>query len=127
MIAYYLKEEPVGKIIDWRHDGSGALAGSKLEDAMQKICTALSVTLPAVKYYDFRYPEATDIKIIVDEVIGGSDTFRFQIPSDHIIVHSEWSHNVYQTGHWCDGSNDITLDSSLTVGDVARHKMGLLA
>ncbi len=121
MIAYYLKEEPVGKIIDWRHDKSGNLAGSKLEDAMQKICTAMSATLPAVKYYDFRYPDATDIKILVDEVSGGTDTFRFQIPSDHIIVHAECSNPVLQKTRWCDGTNSIALDDEILLTRGSCH------
>ncbi len=114
MIAYYLKEDPVGKIIDWRHDQTGALAGSKLEDAMKKICDAMSVSLPAVKYYDFRYPEATDIKIIVDEKNGGTDGFKFQIPANHILVHAEWSLAVRNLGPYnssCSGGpNSLTLD-----------------
>ena len=112
MIAYYLKEEPIGKIIDWRHDGSGNLAGSKLEDAMQKICTALSVTLSAVKYYDFRYPEATDIKILVDEKHAGTDTFRFKIPANHIIDKAAWSFCL-RGGGYCGGTNSIAIDDEI--------------
>jgi len=113
MIAYYLKHEPVGKIIDWKHDYTGALAGSKLEDAMEKVCITLSKTLPEVKYYDFRYPEATDIKIIVDEATNTTDTFTFQIPANHIIVYSEWSHSVQQVCGYCDGTNSIELDETV--------------
>ena len=94
MIAYYLKEEEASKIIDWKHDPTGALAGCKLEDALSKVCEAMSVTLPTVKYYDFRYPNATSIKIITDEALRTTDTFRFMIPSNHIIYNSTWSHAV---------------------------------
>ena len=111
MIAYYLKHEPVGKIIDWRHDQTGALAGSKLEDAMQKVCDALSVSLPEVKYYHFRYPEATDIKIIVDERHYGTDTYVFQIPEDHLIDYSGWSFCLWGGGY-CGGTNSIAIDDT---------------
>ena len=92
MIAYYFKQEQASKIIDWKHDPTGSLSGSKLEDALAKVCDAMSVVLGEVKYYDFRYPEATNIKIITDEALKTTDTFRFMIPGNHVIYNSSWSH-----------------------------------
>lgn len=113
MIAYYSMEEFSSKIIDWRHDTSGALIGSRLMDALSNICDALAVTLPEVKYYDFRYPQATNIKIIVDEkTSAGNETLQFLIPGNYIIHSSTYSHYIKQsnyTGAYGCGSGTPTL------------------
>lgn len=99
MIAYYLRNEPASKIIDWIHDASGQISGSKLEDALSKVCNALSVSLPEVIYFDFRFPSGNQIKVLVDEKYGsGGETFRFMIPSDHIVYSASWSHATNNTG-----------------------------
>ena len=94
-IAYYLNTEPVCKIIDWKGYSGGdmTLAGSKLEDALNQVCIVIGQTLPAVTYFDFRYPTATHFKIIADEKVGSSGTeiYRYYIPSNHNVINASWS------------------------------------
>ena len=81
LAAYYLEEEPFPKILKSMMD----FGDNKLEDALQKVCDALWISLPAVNYYDFRYPNANKVQIVADEVSGagwGSDSFRFMIPKE---------------------------------------------
>ena len=116
IIAYYLKNEPPSKIIDWRHYSGGimTLAGSKLEDALVKVCAAMSIILPEVEYYDFRYPGATNFEIIVEEnsVANTTDIFRFLVPNTHLIYNASWSHAVKIThdGYYNNQVQTILLD-----------------
>ena len=60
---------------------------NKLKDALKKVCDALWVSLPTLNYYDFRYPNANKVMIIVDEInfynsYGGFDSFKFMIPEE---------------------------------------------
>ena len=101
MVAYYLNTEEASKIIDWVNytGGSMTLAGCKLEDALTKVCVAMFLNLPAVTYFDFRFPNAENIKIIVDEQSGDStDTFNLQIPGTFIVYNRAYSHAAVQTG-----------------------------
>lgn len=80
--AYYLEEEPFPKILKNMMDFSD----NKLGDALQKVCDAIWISLPAVNYYDFRDPNANKVQIVADEVScrgdGCSDSFRFMIPKE---------------------------------------------
>ena len=83
LAAYYLNEEPFPKILKSMMDFSD----NKLEDALQKACDALWISLPTVNYYDFRYPNANEVQLVADEVsLAGvtsrSDSFRFMIPKE---------------------------------------------
>ena len=79
IIAYYLSTEKPSKIIDWKeYYSSRTMTGSKLELALSKVVGAMSAFLPDVDYYDFRYPNATNIMIVTDEesISGVSESFR---------------------------------------------------
>lgn len=85
LAAYYLNEEPFPKILKSMMD----FGDNKLEDALQKVCDTLWVSLPEVNYYDFRYPNANRVQVIADSVscysrphlyCSEDDSFRFTIP-----------------------------------------------
>lgn len=85
LAAYYLNEEPFPKILKNMMDFSD----NKLGDALQKICDAIWISLPAVNYYDFRYPTANRVQVIADSVscysqphlyCSEDDSFRLTIP-----------------------------------------------
>jgi len=99
IIAYYLGQEKPGKIIDWiDYYTSGTIGVTKLEHALNKVVGEMSAFLPTVSYYDFRYPNATNIVIITDEegVSGTTETFRFMVPNDHFLHSKTWSHSSYR-------------------------------
>lgn len=126
MVAYYLKTEPASKIIDWVNYTGGpmTLKGSKLEDALTKVCGAMFMTLPAVTYFDFRYPNGQRIKIIMDEKLGdGIETFRLFIPGGHAVYSASWSHGINDAINYTrtnylrlNGSNLFTTGSNLPNG-----------
>jgi hypothetical protein len=67
--------------------------------------------LPDVSLYDFRYPEA-QIKIIIDEKYGGTDTFRYLLPGSFTIVDTFWSHAIFTS------SSSLTSYSTMSIDDV---------
>jgi hypothetical protein len=87
--AYYLKDEPVAKIIDWNDYQGGTITGTKLEDGLAKMCDGIGVALIDVKYYDFRYPNANRLMIVADAKYDeGTDTFDIKIPGDFTVYES---------------------------------------
>ena len=94
--VYYLAQEPVSKIVDWRDYSSAGITSTKLEDGLLLVADALHQGLPYIQYYDFRYPDATSLSIITDEeVAGGSSSFRLLIPCSYIVYSRTWSHVMY--------------------------------
>ena len=117
IIAYYLKDEPASKIVDWvgYSGGEMSLDGSKLEDALTKVCQVIGQTLSAVTYYDFRFPTATNIKIIADEGIRSNEFFKYLIPSSHTLLESSWSFATFYTTHSF-GDQSLYIDGTPMVG-----------
>ena len=104
IVAYYLKDEPASKIMQWiGYDGGGEITTTKLEDAISKMCTGIEIPYQQVKskikYYDFKYPDANRLMIIVDKMdVHGTDTFEFKIPGDYTVYKASWSHCSYDCG-----------------------------
>lgn len=81
MLAYYFKGDPIAKIIDWKN-----LAATKLEQALGMVSTAAAVPFVAAKHYDFRYPDAEKLMVIID-----GDTFRLKIPGNFTVYQRSYS------------------------------------
>lgn len=114
IVAYYLKEEPASKIMQWIGYDGCEITTTKLEDAISKMCTCTEVLYQQIKnkikYYDFKYPDATRLMIIADRIDEpGMDTFEFKIPDEYTFYEASWSHYTYQS-YW--GSN-TKIDGTL--------------
>ncbi len=69
MIAYYLKEIPTSKIMQWSNYSSGTLETTILEDALLKMVDNIEATFSEpIKYYHFAYPEANRITIVAETI-----------------------------------------------------------
>lgn len=98
IIAYYLKDEPASKIVDWVGYAGGdmPLKGSKLEDAMLKVCRAVGQELPSITYFDFRYPGANTIKILADkQTLVAHKKLKYTSPAAGKILNASWSSAVH--------------------------------
>lgn len=94
VLAYYLKQDPASKIIDWRaYDTNGATAiTTNLENAISTIVNALGVSLTTATYYDFRYPNATRLMLIAEAQAGQSnDAFQINLPEAFVVFERSWS------------------------------------
>jgi len=99
IVVYYFAADPIGKIID--------VAGqttTKLETVISQTATKGNLTYDAVKFYHFKYPNATKMKFITK----ANGTFELTIPSSFTYYERSWSYrcltNCNSTIHlWLDG------------------------
>jgi len=81
VLTYYLRQEAIAKIVDWTD-----LSTTKLEKGIGKMCDAASVPFVWAKYYDFRYPYAEKLMVIIDY-----DSFRLRIPGSFSVYERSYS------------------------------------
>jgi hypothetical protein len=111
LVAYYLKDEPIAKMINYRDYLEKGDITLKLDTALGKMCDGVGLPLFYTNYYDFRYPNANKLMLIVEgKWKEGTDTFDIKIPSDvrvsdefHTISlwHDEYSGYIDTYGHAC--------------------------
>lgn len=93
IIVYYLKSEPVSKIIDWRYWSASGFTKNKLQLGLELVANTLKIAIPEVKYYHFQYPLANKLMIVADTLIGpGRDTFKITISEEIELYEASWSH-----------------------------------
>lgn len=105
VIPYYLNTEHASNIVRWNKSSpddptpENVTAMNTLEEMISRVCAYIEVDYetikPGIKYYDFEYPNATNMTIVVDMAQGvSSDTFNLWIPSEFIagVNESSWSH-----------------------------------
>ena len=92
--AYYLKDEPVAKMIDLAHYEGGQIPGTKLDLALLEVANALGLPLSDLSYYDFVAPQANQLLLVVDRIDQGQqeDSFQITIPNDITVFERSWSH-----------------------------------
>lgn len=101
ILAYYLAADPVGKIFDWRayHDGGRTNITTKLENIIALVASEAGVAFSSATYYDFRYPNATHLMLIVEWVYAGTDSCEVNLPGSFAYYERSWSLGG-DTGGW---------------------------
>jgi len=114
VVAYYLAEDPTGKIMDLRHYNGIEITSTKLENALNVICSVVGAVPFEANYYDFRYPNATDIMLIQEYCSSDEgDSFDIQLPNDFTFYERAWAH-AYHDGTCCyGGQSSLFLDGNL--------------
>ena len=98
IVAYYLRGEPIGKIVDWNLWSGGKLTKNKLQVGLEQMTNALGVSVTGAKYYHFQYSNANKCMLIVETlVVGGEDSFNVTIPSTFVVYERSWSHYAEYT------------------------------
>ncbi len=130
IIAYYLADEKPSKIINWISYSEGnPISDTKLSVALTGICESMSVLPSNIKYYDFRYPDATKLLIVADSEEGFrlTETFMIKIPSGILPYSRTWS--LYVVGNH---SGSISIDgvelhnapaTSINEGDITLNQL----
>ena len=128
VVAYYLKEEPVAKIVDWEdYSTDERITGTKLEDGVSVVCNAAGVPIIDLKYYDFRYANADKLMIIADALWSdGTDTFNVKLPSDFVFYERFFSHYFNAGNYWYDSRMYIDEDEISHI-EGSRTNYGLLS
>lgn len=99
VVAYYLAADPTGKIMDLRHYDGVSITTTKLEIAMGKVLILIGVASFDASYYDFRYPNATNLMLIAEyNEDNQNNTFDVQLPSSFTFYERSWSHAFKTSG-----------------------------
>jgi len=132
IVVYYLKAEPIGKIIDWNYWSGGKLTKNKLEVGLEKMANALGASVTGAKYYHFQYPYANKCMIIIETLLGyGEDSFNITIPGEFAVYERSWSHYAEYLGYQgvsyfkIDGSiiNSITIAGQTKYGQLTAAQL----
>ena len=67
MLAYYLRDEPAVKLFDWQ-TYAGTMTPTRFQAVLNHVAAILSLPDPTLTYYDFRYPNATNLLLAVEDV-----------------------------------------------------------
>lgn len=89
IVAYYPKDRSSGWIMPWGDYAGGPISSTTLSKAVGIVATAVGGTTNGLKYYDFRYPDATNMMIIVES--GNGNFFKMTIPTTYSVYTVDWS------------------------------------
>jgi hypothetical protein len=109
VVAYYTNERPSGWIMPWGDYAGGPLSSTTLSKSVGIVANAVGGTTNGLKYYDFRYPDATKMMIIVE--FGNTDFFKMKIPTTISTYAVDWS--LYKTSCSYCGNGYAYLDGAL--------------
>lgn len=106
ILAYYMKDEATSKIVDVK---AHTISSTKLDTIVSVIAGAAGEAVTNLKYYDFRYPNATNILMVAEDNSDGRD-FSIELPSDYAYYERAWA------GFDNDGDPDFLVDGSYLSG-----------
>jgi len=78
ILAYYLLDEVASKIVNVK---AGSISTTNLETVISIIASAAGEAVTGLKYYDFRYPNATHVLVVAEDEVDGQD-FTITLPTD---------------------------------------------
>ena len=123
ILAYYMKDVPVSKIVQWSNYNGGEITTTTLADIVNSVASAAGVSFSPIKYYDFKYPGANRLMMVVDWLpVAGSDSYQIKIPSNFVLSENSWSvrHKMEWRGHfnaWLDGNQFPDGDGTYNIQD----------
>jgi hypothetical protein len=113
ILAYYMKEAATAKIVDVK---AQTINSTKLETVIAVLAGTLGESVADLKYYDFRYPNATNILMIAEDD-DDENYFFIELPSDYGYSERSWA--VYDSY-----APRIYLDGTATSADWYGSDMG---
>ena len=106
VVAYYPNDRPSSWILPWADYSGGAIASTTLSKAAGIVCSQIGGTTTGLKYYDFRYEDASKMMIIVESATDEENFFKVTIPTSFATYAVDWSNNggtAYLNGVTCSG------------------------
>jgi len=97
-VTYLPKTEPAATIMQWlsisdiHNPVITNLNRTILTDALDQAENLLLLVFPDVKYYHFKYANATKITLFLKTVSQGSDVVQFKIPQNYTLFESSFYH-----------------------------------
>lgn len=99
IVAYYPREREASWIFPWADYNGGAISSTTLSKAVGTVSSAVGGTTTGLKYYDFRYPDASKMMLIVESIQNGGNYFKVTIPSSFSTYAVDWSHYNKDLGY----------------------------
>jgi hypothetical protein len=125
ILAYYLRSDPTSKILDVK---ALTINTTKLKTVVAAIASAAGAPFTDVTYYDFRYPNATNMMLIAKGDTNGND-YTIQLPSSYGYFDRGWAlrHAGWGGSFYLDGTNkapgawsiDYAYYGTLTASELA--------
>jgi len=105
ILAYLPNDEPAAAIMQWEGYTGGPINRTTLEDGISKVCnvTGKNYTRENVSYYNFRFPEANRMLLVVErQECTGTNSFNFTIQNELTVYNGSWSYdsNYYYPRTW---------------------------
>lgn len=98
VFAYLSREQPASALIDWTIYEDEGLSTTPLEVVIRLLADDIGTTLSFsdIGYYDFRNPEATSLKLVVDsaDTQRPEENFQIIIPKRLVIYEYSWTHAI---------------------------------
>ena len=94
ILAYYLRDNPVGKIVD---TNAKIITTTKLKNVVAAVAGAAGAAFSDVVYYDFRYANATHMMFIAEDSADGT-AFTVQLPSTYGYFERSWAYQKAAPG-----------------------------
>ena len=103
IVAYFKKYELESKVMQWgtidvNNPDIGVITSTTLRDAIYEAGNAAGVgILPTeIKYYDFKYPDATNMMIFVrTRATDGTNSMLIEIPANYTLYAVSYYHYAY--------------------------------
>lgn len=89
VLAYYLKDEPVIRIFDWLTYNQ-VMNPTRFQSVLNRVTTTLNLPDPALTYYDFRYPNATNLLLVLENVASGATDAFSILGTDFVYYEANW-------------------------------------
>jgi hypothetical protein len=128
ILAYHMRDIPVSKIVQWSNYNGGTITTTTLADVVRSVASVAGVSISPIKYYDFKYPGANRMMMIVDWIPdpGGTDSYQLKIPSSFVLNENSWSvrHEDSWRGDfnvWIDGNQFPDGFGTYNVGFKVRY------
>ena len=122
IVAYFLKSEESSKIMPW-FKYTEPITDTTLGEAIHKVCDAILLKYDYIKgdvtYYNFKFPEANKLMLIVDKTPTGekvSGYFELTVPTECTLYEASWSNYVSDGG----SKVEITDEDNYPVWEISN-------
>jgi hypothetical protein len=101
IVAYLSRWQTAAEIFDWVNYEKQRLTGTLIENVVRQLALDIGVNDFNVGYYDFRYPEATQIMLVAERVDyeQPEGSFEITIPRELTTYETSWSHAGFDTAY----------------------------
>jgi len=121
-VAYYLHGDPVAKMVDIT-GYTGSKIDTLFEGTLSIVAATAGVPLTGVTFYDFRYPNATHL-MLIGENLGDGNSFTVQLTSAFAYYERSWA--LVTRNDWHDDAYFIVNGERQTLANGTNPWYGVL-